>query len=442
MNKIELTEVKLKKENMKLYSIHKALTSDLLFYYSTYILLLTQIKNIPMQYIILGASFYQIFFVSLQIPTTMLADRIGYKRGTILGDILIAISIFLMMVSNSFPMLIFTYFIMAFGYSLKDFSEDYMLALSLPEVETKTGILSKIYSKGIGNYFILAAIAALIAGFLYKLNPYLPLIICMMILLIGARIACLYNTIKPESQKQKEEIKRSISERYKEYFKDLSMGFKFIFSSARLRSLLLYGAIMYGIINVMLSYGVNLLSDIGLSSVAIGAIFAAMQILCGISAKKQNKFHNSFRNKTLTIIGLGFSVSLLMSGILSTSTVPFEWMISLIVVCYLIMYSCKGLYYVLIKRYISNFAGTRIVSKIYTSYGIISSLGSCVIGFIASYIVANNNIRYSMIIFGILSTVSIIICLLYMKTRVGLKPSQYKKEEISYKEFANKNHIK
>ena len=77
MTKEELLESKKRKENMKLYSIHEMLTSDLLFYYSVEVLLLTQVKNITMQEIILAVVIYRMSKVLLQIPVNLTIEKIG-----------------------------------------------------------------------------------------------------------------------------------------------------------------------------------------------------------------------------------------------------------------------------------------------------------------------------------------------------------------------------
>ena len=56
-----------------------------------------------------------------------------------------------------------------------------------------------------------------------------------------------------------------------------------------------------------------------------------------------------------------------------------------------------------------------------------------IIGFIGTLILSRFNITYTMIIIGISFTVVIYLIFYYMKPRVGLKPDQYKVEDIKLK---------
>ena len=55
----------------------------------------------------------------------------------------------------------------------------------------------------------MSAITAMIAGFLFEINGYIPMIICVATLIISARIACNFKVIdneENESEKNKEKI--------------------------------------------------------------------------------------------------------------------------------------------------------------------------------------------------------------------------------------------
>ena len=110
MNKEEIKVSKLRKQNMKIYSLHKMLTADLLFYYSIKILFLMQVKSISMQYIVLGTALYGIFKVVLQIPVIKIMEKIGQKKSIIYSDIIIALSILtIMLCINFYTLLLIVY---------------------------------------------------------------------------------------------------------------------------------------------------------------------------------------------------------------------------------------------------------------------------------------------------------------------------------------------
>jgi len=139
------------------------------------------------------------------------------------------------------------------------------------------------------------------------------MIICTIILLIATRVATLFEEL--ETKKDKEKITREIREKYRVYFKDIRLAFSFIFNSRRLKSLMLFAGIMYGIIMVMNTYEMGLLEEIEMSAVGVGVVYAAMQLVAAFASKFQYKLHDRFRNKTLSIMGISYTVACFISGL-------------------------------------------------------------------------------------------------------------------------------
>ena len=107
----------------------------------------------------------------------------------------------------------------------------------------------------------------------------------------------------------------------------------------------------------------------------------------------------------------------------------------LYIIAYLIKYTCEGTYYALIEKYLSNFTNKDIDTKIYTANNCIKSIASAIIGIFASFLLDRMETAYCMIIVGIIFTILYILTEKYMKTRVGLKPEEYSKEERKYDEL-------
>ena len=261
------------------------------------------------------------------------------------------------------------------------------------------------------------------------------MIICFLILLISARIAGSYYEL--DTNIDNEPIGKEIVGKYKEYFKDIKLGFSFVFSSRRLKSLMLFAGIMYGIIAVLNTYEMGLLQEIDLSSTMVGLIYATMQVVAGIASKKQDEIHNKFRNKTLTVTGISYTIACLLAGIICMTNLDYRIVILVVIFTYTIRYIDTGAYFVLIKKYITNFTNSDMIDKVYSAYGIVTGLGNTLICIVGTIIVGHHSLRDSMAIFGILFLIVILLILQYMKTRVGLKPEEYRKKDIDFKEFVN-----
>ena len=421
---------KVKKKNMKIYSIHRTLTFDLLFYYAIKFLFLTQVKGLTAGDIVTASAFWGIFKVIFQIPVTTFIDKVGDRKSLIIADLVQAFSVILIMLSSSLPMLIFANLFGAMAFAMKEVAESGILNLSIPEVENRSQIYSKIDGKALSNYYYISAISAILSGILFDINGYIPMIICVIILLISALISSKFQEIKTNKE---ENIK--IQKRYKTYFKDLKLAFSFIFNSRRLKSLMLYSGIMYGMIMVMGTYEMGLLDEVGVSATGTGAIYAIMQIIAGIASKKHNEFHEKYRNKSLAMIGIPYTLACLVAGLIAISPMPQFIIVAIIVITYIIRYLDTGFYYVLIKKYITNFTNIEVSNKVYSAHGLVTGIGNSLVCAFGAIIVSHNSITKSMIILGIVFFIIMIAVIQYMSTRVGLKPTDYRKKDINYKEY-------
>ncbi len=429
MESKEKDKINARKKNMRIYSVHRMLTFDLLFYYAIKFLFLTQVKNFTASDIVTVSAFLGLFKVLLQIPITVVIDKIGNRRSLIIADLFQATSVTVIMLSNSLPMLIIGNLFGAIAVAMKEVAEPGLLNSSIPDVKEKSQIYSKIDGKSVGNFYYISAFSAIVSGFLFDINGYIPMTICVIILLISALLATGFTELTPV-QKQD-----NIKKYYKTYFRDLKLAFSFIFNSSRLKALMLFSGVMYGIIMVMNTYEMGLLDEIGLSASITGIIYAIMQIIAGISSKQHEKIHQKYRNKTLTIVGISYTLACLIAGIIAVTTLPYYAILVIIVATYGIRYLSTGFYFVLIKKYITNFTNGEVANKVYSAHSFVIGLGNLIICAFGAIISSNFSVKHSMIIFGVVFFTIMILILNYMRTRVGLDPSAYRKKDINYKEY-------
>lgn len=429
MESKEKEQINARKKNMRIYSVHRMLTFDLLFYYAIKFLFLTQVKGFTASDIVVVSAFLGLFKVLFQIPITVVIDKIGNRRSLIIADLFQATSVTVIMLSNSLPVLIIGNLFGAIAVAMKEVAEPGLLNSSIPDVKEKSQIYSKIDGKSVGNFYYISAFSAIVSGFLFDINGYIPMTICVIILLISALLATGFTELIPV-QKQ-EDIKKY----YKTYFRDLKLAFSFIFNSSRLKALMLFSGVMYGIIMVMNTYEMGLLDEMGLSASITGIIYAIMQIVAGISSKQHEKIHQKYKNKTLSIVGVSYTLACLMAGIIAVTGLPYWLIIGIIVATYAVRYLSTGFYYVLIKKYITNFTNGEVANKVYSAHSFVIGLGNLIICAFGAIISSNFSVKYSMIIFGIVFFTIMILILNYMRTRVGLDPNSYRKKDINYKEY-------
>ena len=102
----------------------------------------------------------------------------------------------------------------------------------------------------------------------------------------------------------------------------------------------------------------------------------------------------------------------------------------LITICFVMIDFSKGVGEVLASRYLGNFANKKILTQIYAANAISRNLFRAIISFLGSYLLGITNTANSMIIMGIILLITTLGLIAYMKTRLGLKPQEYSKNEI------------
>lgn len=421
MNKQELR--KNRKKNRKLYPIYSSIGLDYMFYYGIKVLFLSEVKNITDAQIVLATSLFALFSIITQIPITILIDKIGKRKSLILGNLLNVFSMFLIIICPSFGFFIFEEFFSSIATGIKGITEASILDLSIPKFNKKGEFYTKLKRTGYSKYCYMYAASTVIAGFLYKVNPYIPVVLCMGFCILATILSCSFVEIKENAQE----------ETPLEYVENLKNSFKFIFKSSRLKALLTSLGLIWGLICLYDTYQVILLKEHGVSSMFIGFILAIFQVTRGKMSKFSGKLNTKFKNKTLTTMSLMITISFLVAGSISMLNINLVLLVLAVVLAGISVSSTEGIYQIIKSRYLNNFSNSKILPKIYAANTIINNLLRMIIGFIGTLILSHFNITYTMIIIGISFTVVTYLIFCYMKPRVGLKPDQYKVEDIKLK---------
>ena len=415
-------EVKVRKHNLKLYPKYLMLGYDLLFFYGIRVMFLLDVKGITESQILLAATVYALSMIVIQVPATLLASKIGYKNTAIAGNIFNIIWAILMITFDGFAGLALSQFISGVAFALKFVSEPNLLSTSIPQAPTyqRNEIFSRLDKKGFSRYCIFSAISTVISGFLYNINPYIPIFMCLICVIAATAISFNFNDIQEVESK----------ESFKDYIKDLKKGYKFITKSKRLRALLVMTGAVWGIIVLLDSYQLTLLKDIGATSVQVGFIFAMFELTRGLFSNTALDFNKKFKNRSLTNILLTFAIGFILAGIIAMSQLPFYTKLIIIVVILLIMGAANAIDQILAKKYVNNFASTKILPAIYSSKSICDNIFRTIITLLGSAIVGIYNIDIAMIVMGIFILILTLALTVYSKDKLGLKPEEYTQKDI------------
>ena len=414
-------EVKVRKHNLRLYPKYLMLGYDLLFFYGIRVMFLLDVKGITESQILLAATVYALSMIVMQVPATLLASKIGYKNTAIAGNIFNIIWAILMITFDGFAGLALSQFISGVAFALKFVSEPNLLSTSIPQAPTyqRNEIFSRLDKKGFSRYCIFSAISTIISGFLYDINPYIPIFLCLICVIAATAISFNFYDIQEEESK----------ESFKDYIKDLKKGYKFITKSKRLRALLVMTGAVWGIIVLLDSYQLTLLQDIGATSVQVGFIFAMFELTRGLFSNTALDFNKKFKNRSLTNILLTFAIGFILAGIIAMSQLPFYTKLVIIVVILLIMGAANAIDQILAKKYVNNFASTKILPAIYSSKSICDNIFRTIITLLGSAIVGIYNIDIAMIVMGIFILILTLVLTVYSKDKLGLKAEEYTQKD-------------
>lgn len=422
-------EIQMRKRNMKIFPTYKKLAWDYLFFYTINFLFLTQVKGINPADVVLIEAFYSLFGIIMQIPAVFIVEFLGRRNSIIFGNIVNCLYMVVVMFSKNLFNLVIAEMMSSLAFAIKETAEPSLLNESIPKAKSKDKIFAKINEKGASGYYFINAVTKVLAGWLYQINAYIPMILSLATTVLVTIISVFF--IEPVNKKKINYKEMSISSNIKE----IESSLKFILKSERLKSLLLYCSLIAGLFCALDIYEVSLLEELNISSGIMGMTFAGLGIIASFASKKQEEFHQKYKNKSLAIIGFLITISCMLSGVIGVFSNEVRYLIIFIIIMYIVKYIMNSIYYNLTEKYLRNFANEKIDTKIYTVKNLLKSIVSALIGIFASFLLDRMNTAYCMIILGAVSTILLLLVVMYMKKRVGLKPEEYSEDERKYDEL-------
>ena len=413
-----------KNRNIKLFPIYKMISWDLLFFYAIIFLYLVQVKQLSAPQVILAEALYNVAIMLYIIPSGKLVDKIGKKNSVIIANISTSISIVIILLMNQIYHLIIAYSVMAFGYSIKVIAENIILYDSIPSGSKRGKIFSLIDGKASSYYYYIDAITSIATGFLFTVNPHIPIVLCLIMCIISTILACRFQHTNAINKSQKEHNEKI----------SLKEAFKHVKDSKRLLYLILFYASFSGLLYNLSSLRSSLFKDLNLNAQYFGIIYAILQIISGTTARYQNKVHNKFKNQTLAVLGIPLTISCILIGVLGNLKTD-NFIFFVIMVLFIIQNVLKGPYRTLIVRYMNNFTNKSIRTKLATIESLAYYAITVIFSLTSSYLLERTSTANTFVVIGVISTFLIGILLYFMKGSVGLKPEEYPDEDLKYSHF-------
>ena len=412
--------LKKKKNNINIYKYYRVFSWDILFYYAIiYLFLITQ-KSLTPAEILQFDAFYMLFKCLVQIPCTLLIQKIGKRNSLVIANLIGIIHVLLIIFAANYTVLIISQLLCAITFIVRGTCESDMLYDSLEHNEERGHKFAKIDGKAYARFYFVDAIAAVASGFLYVVNPFIPLILCTITFIITFVLSLRFEEIHTEKKKM----------HIKEEMKILRGGMRNILHSKRLMCLVMFNALVVGLFKIVQNIRNVALLDVGLPEQYFGVVFAILSIATGLFARLQGRIHKRHGNRTLAYISIPTAVSCFFMGLILLIKMPQLASIILIVLLLIRVSSNKGPYFILIKRYLNNFTNSEKRIRIATINNIFENAIAAILIFGASFILEHTAVSYATLLIGGIFVIVITLLLDYMKTRVGLKPEEYSDREI------------
>ena len=420
-----------RRKNAKLYPIYKMFSWDLLFFYSIEFLFCTITKKIDVSELLVINGLYLLFKIMMQIPAVTITDFLGKKISIILGNFILILYILILIFIPGSLGVIIANLVCSLGFSIKNIAEPNLLYDS---VSTKggDGIYSKLEAKGGSLYYILDGVASLVAGYLFVVNNYLPILVCLGFLIISTILSFGFSDIyKIEEVNKIKEGSKTLKNTIKEYRKDLVETFKFILKSNRMKAFVLFQIVFYSLIEIIDTYNGDLLVNIGIKEEQFSMIFAILTFIGGISISLKGQIEKKFKNRTLAFISLIYIIACIIIGTVS-SIFTGSIIIPIILIMYAVQRMSTSIWYILEEKYLKNFTNESMRNKLTFTYEFIGGIAAGIFSMLGGLLLKVLNIQNAFLIIGLLSLAIMVLTLDYMRTRFGLKGEEYSKEELEF----------
>ena len=420
-----MEDIKEKQKNINLYPRYKMISWDLLFYYAIVFLFLTQTKGISAADVVLSEALYPVFKIIFLIPATIMIESLGKRNSLIIGNFFVVLAILAYIAADDLGLVILGQFLSAIGFIIKGVCESNILYESIEKDEKRGLKFAKIEGKGISYYYFLDALTSIASGFLFVINGYIPMFLCLATTIISTILSVKFRNVEENDNSNKKIRKKRI---YTET-RSLLRSFRLFTKSPRLKNLIFFGALVSAIFLSITMLRSSIMEDIGVPNGYFGVIFAVLELISAIAAKNENRFHKKFRNRTLTALAIPCVTSFVFIGVLCNLDLGYYFNLIIIMLAFIIQYVVRGPFNPIIRQYLNNFTTGRIRNKISSSYNLLENFLRFIITFAASMLLRVTNTTNTFLILGIVLGILVCLMLYHMRDKVGLKPEEYTEKD-------------
>lgn len=287
-------------KNKQIFYIYTILTGKM-FVGTTQVLFLTN-KGFSLTEIMLISTITGISSLVLEIPTGMLADRVGYKKCISMGLAIDLIAYVFILLSNQYWHIVVYAILISMGeatISGADYSLLYESFLILKQEKKFKDYLRKVNSKKM----YVVAVLTILSGFLYNLNKYIPFAITILLYAMAFLLSFFYTDI------------RSNKENIVHIKDNVIFSISSIKKNKKFQLYIIEGAcftVLFLNQNILLQEYMN---DIGINVSLFGIVFFGYNCISAFISKRSGMLEKKLGNGTKVVLTLLIVVSFIIAGI-------------------------------------------------------------------------------------------------------------------------------
>lgn len=387
-------------KNIKIYYIY-SIFSELLIIGPILVLFLIA-RGLSFTEIMLLQSICAISVVISEVPTGAFADKFGRKASLIIGAVCWGVSILLYVFGSSFIVFALGELIFGFGTSFKSGADSALLYDSLKSMGRENEFV-RIEGKARGIVFYSQAVGSIVAGFVYKIDIFLPLIISAVFMAITIIISLLF---------REPPIKENDDKPGTSYFIQILDSGKYIMNHEKLKAVILYCMVFFIFFRVGYWYYQPYMESVNIPVEYFGVIFFVFNVFAAVSSHYASKIMEITKPRTLMFMSLIMIVSFALLGLIGV------W---IGVFAILLQQVARGLQKPVITKYINKHTPSDKRATILSFQSLAGNLSYALACPFMGLLKDNTNIYTTHIILALLMIILTYLAALYMNKRIGVK---------------------
>lgn len=293
---MENVDYKKLNRSISIYPIFYGLTADLIFWIAINTLFLTTVKHLSASQINSIEAISTVVGIFFQLILVKIVRRIGNLNSVKLGVVLLFLSVLLNIVSKNYIGFLLAEIFYVIGFVFKHM--DNVILIKDLKYLNRSDEYINYQTKGSTIYSLITLLISAISGFMFNINPYIPVIICLIVCFINIILTNFIYEV-PVNDKNIDNKKYKINKKY--------------FSKKIIIMILLYG-LFYAMINsgqknskLFIQFDLQNLFDLDKVAIYMGAFIFISRVTRLLSNLLFLKIYNKYKSKMIFMLEFGLA---------------------------------------------------------------------------------------------------------------------------------------